>query len=74
MGVIEERPAGDEDLPVREQGHGLVAADAYSRSRKATKYDLAGFSQGRLEVTLASSADGNSRIGLQLERNGKERL
>jgi hypothetical protein len=49
------------------------AADANSRRRKAIKYELAGFSQGRLEVTLASSADGNSRIGLLLERNEKGR-
>ena len=25
-GVVEQRPAGDEDLPVREQGRGLVFA------------------------------------------------
>ncbi len=42
-----------------------------ARSRKAIKYDLAGFSPGRLEVTLASSPDGNSHIELQLERNRK---
>jgi hypothetical protein len=36
------------------------------------KCELAGFSQGRLEVTLAPSPDGNSRIGLQLEHKGTD--